>query len=108
MNTLEILKVGRAKIADINCFTKGASARNSKGKAVHGESPEACQWCSIGAVYSVIPSTKQYMADGACDILRPFMGGCIINYNDSHTHAEVLSKWDEAIASFSNVEEEMV
>jgi hypothetical protein len=94
MNTLEILKAGRAKISLVENFTTGTYGRNPKGKSVKPE--EACCWCSLGAIVAV-SGVSYYRFPEVLAALEDSMDGDIPDFNDSHTHAEVLAAWDEAI-----------
>lgn len=53
MNTLDILKVARAKIADQRGWTQLALARDSEGNAITDSRPDAVCWSAHGAIRSV-------------------------------------------------------
>jgi hypothetical protein len=96
MNTLDILKAGRNKIADEKNWCQGEFAKDIKGYCTYVLNVNACSWCSVGVLRS-IPDVDS-IAD-AVSYLSKAMGGTVPDYNDYHSHAEVLSKWDEAIAA---------
>jgi hypothetical protein len=97
MNTLEILTAARAKIADEKNWCQGGYAKDEGGNSTSSYSTSACKWCSIGALKSV--SGESYAGyNNALDCLVGIIQSPIPNYNDTHTHAEVLAAWDKAIA----------
>ena len=103
MNTLEILKAGRAKITLPENFTTGAYARNSRGNSTCSGDVKACCWCSLGAIAVVVRMSVGWMMQDlfygkAIFALENSMKGDIPDFSDSHTHAEVLAAWDAAIA----------
>jgi hypothetical protein len=95
INTLEILTASRAKIADKNNWCQVASARNFMGASVSPYSITACSWCSVGAIECV---EKSVFDTSAHVQLEAFMGNDIGEFNDTHSHSEVLAAWDKAIA----------
>ena len=95
MTTREILIAARALIDTPEKWTQFESARNINGVGCHPRSPDAVCFCTLGAI------------DRACqDDLNDYKAlqtlqsivGMVANFNDSHTHAEVLAAFDEAIA----------
>lgn len=105
LTTLEILTRARALIADPNHWMQQdySGVRDSEGTliAVPAIYPGANCFCSIGAVHRVDnkPSIAMTEESEALKFLEIVMGGLVSIYNDSHTHAEVLAKFDEAIAA---------
>lgn len=125
MKTVELLKAGRALIADPKNWTKGAYARDSNevspegaryGIHVNAAQPSAVCWCSAGALKHFTqswdedygPSPIRHMERMECYAYK-----CLLNtvkentpycsvesFNDSEhtTHAKVLEIWDLAIA----------
>lgn len=97
MTVKEVLIAARAKIADPANWTQGEFARDSKAKQVHSRSKSAVCWCSLGAIAS---ETGPYGGfNAASSELASVINGSITNFNDTHTHAEVIAKFDEAIAA---------
>lgn len=93
MKVSEVLIAAKALIVDPANWTQGAYARTTTGKVCH-IAVGTC-YCSLGALkvtqgFIVPEKYKKYLENVMkCDIAA---------YNDSHTHAEVMKKWDEAIA----------
>jgi len=92
-STLMLLIRGREYITDRSRWCQGSFKR---GEAV----------CSLGAIYQcadIIGESKGSLiwdtaaCNGANEALRARMG-CVPEYNDTHSHAEVLAAWDAAIA----------
>jgi hypothetical protein len=100
MNTLEILTLARAKIADEENWCQGSFAENEYSVSVSAISDVACSWCSIGALRSI--AGNDFIAyNSAMDYLSESMNYPIADYNDSRTHSEVMAAWDKAIAECS-------
>lgn len=56
-------------------------------------------WCSYGSLLVTFKGCRSFASEiAAGKLLRKHMDDNIINFNDSHTHEEVLAAWDEAIA----------
>lgn len=102
MSVAQMLKDAKALIADPAHWTQGTPARDASGKPLSNEeSPAAVCWCSIGALarvanadpaplYHLYPVARHYL-------YKATAGASIINFNDTHTHAEVMELWDKAI-----------
>lgn len=95
------LEAGKAKIVDPKNWTTELFARDSEGRDADVMSDKAVCFCSDGALMAAVgldwscynsPYGVAYRA--LCDETD---GSGIINYNDSHTHAEVMEVWDKAI-----------
>lgn len=95
MTVKEVLIAARAKIADPVNWTQGEYARNADGADCEGD--DAVCWCAIGAIQE---SCDDYdTARDALEYLHAVMGTYPYHFNDTHTHAEVIAKFDEAIAA---------
>lgn len=122
MTALQMLKDGRALIADRGNWTQGSYARMSRDNegiypiGCSSSSPTAVCWCSAGAlskqayemdehgeIFGKSPSHRDAY-DHAYSLLTrsvilvtdgQFVS--IENYNDSHSHELVLGIWDYAI-----------
>ena len=101
MTTVEILKAARAKIADEKHWTQIDNARDVNDNPVSLTSQEAVCWCSNGALFAVITFDIAYLRSRkkAESFLKAYMNPGVIQFNDSHTHAEVIAAWDAAIAN---------
>lgn len=90
---LETLEAARKLITPRKAWIKNHLARTSpRGKRVDPEHPSAKCFCSSGAILHVNPDFTCWTA------LNRVMGFSIPEFNDTHTHAEVLRAFDEAIA----------
>lgn len=100
MTTVEILKAAKELISDPKRWTQGLFARNIEGLVSPVTSKDAVCWCAAGSLWRVDgPSpTIQSQREAAYELLSNAMGGSVPDYNDTHTHIEVLAKFDEAIA----------
>lgn len=107
MNVNETLVAARALIDSPEKWTTGALARNVEGQP--SSFSEATCFCSIGALRKIRSDTARDNIDGmfslfqeAVDVLTEVLYDRglprdIAFFNDSHTHAEVLALFDEAI-----------
>lgn len=98
------LKAARAKIEKPENWLQRALSTNKKGYNVLPDDPEACRFCSVGAIRSVMPDQVHAVTKYPEGIFlntvvksRSDAAFGIVSYNDSSTHAEVLSAFDEAI-----------
>ena len=101
MNTVEILKAAKQKIIDPSNWMQGYYARDINGSERVGNEPGAVCFCSIGAIEAVtgIFHHGKGWNNKPVDLLQEAAGMQIANYNDSHTHEEVLAVFDKAIAA---------
>jgi hypothetical protein len=109
MTPLEILKAGRAVIADPTRWTQGVWVRDAQGVSLDDDvmSEAAACFCSDGALYRAVGYAASNAAPAEygsayheLNVTVNELEGIsdIIGYNDSHTHAEVLAVWDATIA----------
>jgi len=94
MKTKEILQKARDLISKPENWTQQQYAANKSGRTVDENDPAACKWCITGALIKVGDDKVK-----AWNYLHKFLGIFPANFNDSHTHAEVLATFDAAIAS---------
>lgn len=95
MDAKQILIEAKKLIDTPERWLTGVFARTAGGKSVNPLSPDACRFCSIGAVWRIIG-----YRDGLHEIgLFSAMGGDVYHFNDTHTHGEVMAAFDRAIAS---------
>lgn len=100
----ELLVEAKSLIEDPKNWTTGWFAKQEDGSIADSCDKYAVCFCSLGAlerVYGVHTDNDQegigeamYQARCALDSV---MHSDVPGYNDGHTHAEVMSKWDEAI-----------
>lgn len=106
MKISEILIEAKKKIDTPEKWTKRTLARDSKNQEVDFDSKNAVCFCSIGALEvefreKGIPNSTWYSCIKA---LNAGMGLYIADFNDTHTHEEVMGAWDRAIESQKSVE----
>lgn len=101
MNTLETLKAARKLITPRRAWIKNALAETRAGHDVDPWLPEACRWCSAGAIVAVCGGFSRAHHD-AIDLLEAHIGEYIGVWNDRRTHKQVLAAFDEAIARLSD------
>lgn len=96
----QILIEARAKIADPEHWTQGAFARNYTGSPCPARSGTAVRWCAVGAVlvFSYEEGLRQSRA-AELAALHDAMERDIADFNDTHTHEEVIAAFDRAIAA---------
>lgn len=102
MNTLEVLKAARERIAVPERWTTKAVARNARGGLVKPRSPNAACWCGSGAIVAVTPESEMpddWHAHQASMALAKTAGvRWFPGFNDTHEHADVLAMFDKTIA----------
>ena len=101
MKTSEILIKARDLIADPARCCIGELARNAYGEEVAPSDPDACSWCSMGAVQRVHPDDLAGRSDAYRYLRSAMPNGWwaeIGDFHDTHTHAEVMTMFDTAIA----------
>lgn len=101
---LQILQETRNLLQDKCRWTTGARARNSLGRAVKVEDPEATSWSIEGAVarvcnpYGITPISILRLLDRAVGVVHQGekeMTACM--YNDARNYEAVLEMLDVAI-----------
>ena len=105
MTTLQILKAARELISEPERWTKDAEARSPIGRSVRHESPNACRWCVLAAIWRAGgPPPPSGYGTGAIGALLDAGGFgdsiSLLDYNDdpNTTHADILALYDRAIA----------
>ena len=104
----ELLSKARKLIENPENWLQGDFSRDAEGNPCFSTEENAVCFCSIGALRRATSSgvdnhrnyrwaTPTYIA--ARVALQVKMGTFVDTFNDSHTHQEVLAKFDEAINS---------
>jgi len=97
MTTLETLKAARKLISDPNNWIQKVLARDALENEVYPTHPEATCFCMLGALRKAVGDWESYEGPRK-ELMRGFPRFMSIGeFNDSHTHAEVLAAFDEAI-----------
>lgn len=103
MQVKELLERARARITPAASWTQKTSARNAAGQAAPVWSVEAVCWCSTGAIRRELNDEGVFRATleiQAINMLRKANENKIYflsDFNDTHTHEEVLQAFDRAI-----------
>lgn len=98
------LVAARALIESEATWIQGDFARTVDGMPVPPTYATAHLFCALGAVFHVV-SQRGSLEESVYQALKNAAGGPVGDFNDSHTHAEVLAAFDKAI---SNEEEKSV
>lgn len=97
MKTSEILIKARDLIADPKRWTRGVWATDRNGESCMPEMDGACAWCAVGALRRASDGPQFFCA---LEALRDELGDRDpIKFSDTHTHAEVMTMFDTAIAT---------
>lgn len=93
--TIALLRRARARIVKPECWTKGATARDAKGRSCASRPEDAVCWCVEGALRA---ENRGDMPPSAWDALRRVCGQPN-DFNDAPktTHAAILNLFDHAI-----------
>lgn len=100
MNDLEIVKKAKAQISDPQHWCKFVCARDGSGNSVGIVNNNAVSWCIVGALIKITfdsDVTPLHKMNAYCHKKHNIGLG---EFNDLHTHEEVLALFDEFIASF--------
>lgn len=104
--TVQILTEARALIADPFNWTQFEYAVHRRPEKAIVDIPCSVEYehancfCSLGAIKKVCVTARlSLQAEHAALKLEKVMQTSVARYNDTHTHAEVLAKFDEAIAA---------
>ena len=102
MKTIDILIAAKALISKPNGFGKFESARTKAGIVVGPRHPEACRFCTFGAIERASGYSFHDLQEATFSMIDVMQD--ITDFNDNHTKKEVLNKFDEAIANESEKE----
>ena len=101
MTTLEILQIGRDRVA--RGWVQNTNATDAVGHCVDADDPSAVAWCLIGAIDPPIVSVdwQAYAPYAALweALEQAFRSGPLSNYNDlpTTTQADIVALFDRAI-----------
>jgi hypothetical protein len=104
MTTLEVLKAARALISDPARWCQDDYAIDDRQVSTLPSDSDAGAWCAVGAIRAAAQENNQIVLPAQRVLAKPVTTielvseEAIIEYNDSHTHAEVLALFDTAIA----------
>jgi hypothetical protein len=105
MNTVEILEKARELIIDESRWTREAYMRSADGeRADEDQMDVAVCFCGVGAIAKAkgqnpMDAAESYEADLLAQAIGGREGIDFFDFNDTHTHAEVIAAFDLAIAS---------
>lgn len=108
MTRLEILKAARAKIAEPEHWTQEEYARVHDDEYgimrwAAANNPSATCWCATGAISAIQGNPGDPEWDvGLSEAFGGMSSGDVEQFNDNHTHAEVLALLDKAIAKLES------
>lgn len=101
MKASEGLMAAKAMIDSPEKWTTGAMSRDINGNPVPLFGDDACQFCSLGAIYlttdkydPISNTTNVVWWDYLYQVME---SQSIRQFNDCHTHDEVMNMWDKAI-----------
>lgn len=104
-SVLETLVAARKLIEDPLHWTQAQFARTIADRQripwveIAKVDPAMCSFCALGACWRAREKDYTYEDEAA---LQAVMGDAVGEFNDTHTHAEVLAAFDAAIAEVSH------
>lgn len=82
-------------------WTQNYYAKDEYGMTIHSSSDAAVCFCTLGALHRVIPMGSRGHTNRRADVrelLESLMGDDgVAQFNDTHTHEEVIAVFDKAI-----------
>ncbi len=104
MTPLETLKAARQLISDPAKWTQGELARDADGNETNPNYDSATCFCAHGAIQYFTKDETLSEADRLLIAVCSDEHDCYVEeFNDTHTHAEVLALFDAAIAELEGV-----
>jgi hypothetical protein len=100
MDTYEILKSARERIAKPEAWLQEELAVTKDGMPCGTMHRDAARWCSVGAIFATGCSPDEgTSAKHALYLAAGTLASTLIDWNDNHkrTHADVLAAFDRAI-----------
>ena len=100
MDLLAVVKEARGLISEEDHWIQGTLAQSPDGKPVFTFSKNAVCFCAWGAVLRAYSNqTQQPMDTKAEKAFADLLGRDLTAFNDTTSHAQVLHRFDVAIAS---------
>lgn len=99
-DTLEVLQTARALIDQPEHWCQRALAKNAQGETIDPDdllSESVVRLCASGAIGKA-SQQRQWSRHPAFRVLKAYCEGDVVSFNDRHTHAEVLTAFNKAIA----------
>lgn len=93
MKSSEVLIQAKSLIESPDNWVQGVYSKNSEDRVVHFLAPDACKFCSLGAIARV----EKYDYTPAKNYLEKVMNKSVIEYNDEFEHEDVKQAFDKAI-----------
>lgn len=82
-------------LSDESKWTQKALARNSKGDYCFEQSPDAVQWCTVGAIYKCYRKDCLEAFDKLSDNIESLGFAGIPSWNDTNDYQTVYNKLKE-------------
>lgn len=106
MNVLIALEQARELLSDPAKWTQGYLARDKDGDSCPASSIDAVCFCALGAIHKVLGldafgnewTAVHEIANSAYMLLAEVVYNVPADYNDTHTHVEVMDMYDQAIS----------
>lgn len=98
--TAEMLRAARALIDTPEKWTQRQFAKDAAGHTIDFVNPDAVCFCACGALrrlHGINGRVERVLADAMSSPSGEVAAVRIVNFNDTHTHAEVLAAFDRAI-----------
>ena len=78
-------------------WLQGVFAKDAVGRAVQSTSETACRFCSAGARNIETVSQPGFISAQITILFEKIAGTTMVNFNDTHTHAEVMQAWTKTL-----------
>jgi hypothetical protein len=93
----KVLRAARKLIEQPEAWTKEYIAQDAHDNWISPLDKRAVCWCALGALERA-SHRLGISGDLACGLLGRAIRGSIADYNDTHTHKQVIGRFDRAIA----------
>jgi hypothetical protein len=98
MNHKSMFLAAFALVSDPKTWTQGISARDANGEYISEDEKAAVSFCSLGAINRTgfdVGAYAGWLSQSLNRFCIEHRGRNIADYNDSHTHVEVVTLWRE-------------